>query len=224
MMKTSFFAALFAASAIAGPAFAQDYNFSGVRGEARVGWDNVRANATAPDPDDDDETVSAGESDDGIGYGLEIGYDYQSYGGFVAGIYGGVDFSNAGRCAEVLGDDLGCFEPGRNLTAGVRAGFALGESVLVYAKGGYSNGRLRFDYDADVDDDDNDLFALRRNRHGWHIGGGFEVALSRNLYMKAEYTYTDYGRLTYTDPDDEDLTARIGASRHQATAGIGVRF
>ena len=223
-MRISLFAALLAAGAAASPALAQDDNFTGVRGEIRAGWDNVRVNATAPDPDDEDETLSASESDDGIAYGLELGYDYQSPGGFVVGVYGGADFSSAGQCGEVLGDDLACVEPGRNLTAGVRGGFVIGDSVLVYAKGGYSNGRVRFDYDADVEDDENEAFALRRNRGGWHLGGGFEVALSRNLYAKAEYTYTDYGRFTYTDAEDEDFTFRAGASRHQAIAGIGVRF
>ncbi len=224
IMKISLFAALLAAGAVAAPAYAQDANFSGVRGEIRAGWDNVRISATAPDPDDEDATVSASDSDDGIAYGLELGYDYQSRGGFVAGIYGGADFSSAGRCGEVVGDDLACIEPGRNFTLGARAGWAIADSVLVYAKGGYSNGRVRFDYDADVEDDDNDAIALRRNRNGWHVGGGFEVALSRNLYAKAEYTYTDYSRLSIVDPEDEDVTYRVGASRHQAIAGIGFRF
>ncbi|MDQ8755255.1 outer membrane beta-barrel protein [Sphingosinicella sp. LHD-64] len=223
-MKIRYLAALLAATA-AVPAFAQDGNFSGVRGEVRVGWDSAGVDATFPDPDDADETLSVDNDDDAIAYGAEIGYDLQLGDNFVIGAYGGLDFSQAELCGEVLGDDLGCVETGRNLTAGLRAGFVLGESVLVYAKGGYSNGRLRFDYDGDVEDDDNDLVAFNRNRGGYHLGGGFEVALNPNLYVKAEYVYTDYGSFDYAFGDEDDpLTARIGANRHQALAGIGFRF
>lgn len=223
-MKIRYVAALLAVSAVASPAFAQDGNFSGVRGEVRIGWDSLGADAAFPDPDDADETLTASSDDDGVNYGVELGYDLQLGENFVVGAYGGVDFSQAELCSEIVGDDRGCVEAGRNLTAGLRAGFVLGDSVLVYAKGGYSNGRLRVDYDGDVEDDDNELLELNRNRSGYHFGGGFEVALSRNLYVKADYTYTDYSGFTYTDPEDEDLTARFGASRHQALAGVGFRF
>lgn len=223
-MRLGYFAALLAATAAACPAFAQEDNFSGLRGEVRVGWDSTGVDAAFPDPDDADETLTVDSDDGGITYGAELGYDLQ-LGNVVLGAYGGLDFSQVEACGEVLGDDLGCADTGRNLTAGVRAGYVLGDSVLVYAKGGYSNGRLRFDYDGDVEDDDNDPVAFSRNRGGYHFGGGFEVALNPNLYVKAEYVYTDYGRFDYAFGDEDDpLSARIGANRHQATAGIGFRF
>lgn len=222
-MKIRYLAALLAATAAATPALAQDGNFQGFRGEVRAGWDSAGTRVSLPDPDDEDERLTTDADDDAIGYGAEIGYDLQ-FGNAVIGAYAGLDFSDAGRCVEVVGDDSACIDAGRNITAGVRAGYAIGNSVLVYAKGGYSNGRVNLDYDADVEDDDNDVLELSRNRGGWHLGGGFEVALSRNLYAKAEYTYTRYSRLNWVDAEDEDFTVNARSTRHQAMAGIGFRF
>lgn len=225
-MKIRYVAALLAATAAAAPAYAQDNNFSGLRGEVRIGWDSVGVNATLPNPDDDEDapaTLTGDADDDAIGYGAELGYDAQ-FGNFVLGAYAGLDFSGAGRCSEVLGDDLACADAGRNITAGVRGGVVLGDSLLVYAKGGYSNGRIRLSYDGDVEDEDSDVFELGRNRDGFHIGGGFEVALTRNLYAKADYTYTRYNRVSFVDAEDEDFFIRGRATRHQAMAGLGFRF
>jgi outer membrane immunogenic protein len=226
-MKNSFFAILLAASAVAAssPAVAQDNetSFTGLRFEARGGWDNVRSRVTIPDPDHADQNVTARATDSAPGYGAEIGYDAQ-LGRLVVGAYGGVDASGALGCAVVTEDDLACVDTGRNITAGARAGFVVGSNLLVYARGGYSNGGIGFNYDADTDVATNRVVADNRARNGYHFGGGLELAFTPNFYGRVEYVQTRYSRLTWVDPTDDDFVVGIRARRQQATAGLGFRF
>jgi outer membrane immunogenic protein len=224
-MKIRSIALLLAGIAGATPAFAQDEgsNFTGIRFEARAGWDKVGGRFTLPDPDDADETVTTRSNDTGIGYGAELGYDYQ-IGPVVVGAYVGVSTSDSERCAEATEDDLACVNSARNVTAGGRAGIVIGGNVLVYAKGGYSNGVVGFSYDPDVDNANSRLFADGRNRGGYHYGGGVEMAFTPNFYGRMEYVQTRYSAFDWVDATDDDMVFRIGARRSQATAGLGIRF
>lgn len=225
-MKNSLFVVLLAASTTVAvsPAFAQDeINFTGLRLEARGGWDDVRSRVTIPDPDHAGQIVTARASDSAPGYGAEIGYDAQ-LGRIVVGAYGGVDASGALRCAVVTEDDLACVDTGRNLYAGGRVGAVIGSALLVYAKGGYSNGGIGFNYDADTDAANNRVVAANRGRNGYHFGGGLELAFLPNFYGRVEYVQTRYSRLVWVDPTDDDFTVGIKARRQQVTAGLGFRF
>lgn len=227
-MKTLLLAAVAAATCFATPAFAQD--FSGFRIEGRLGWESGRASTDYPVevqiPENEPVIVSGSES--GITYGLEAGYDAMIGENILVGAYGGVDLSDVEHCDEVFGDDLGCVEAGRNLTLGVRAGVAVAPTFLLYAKGGYSNGRVQFSYDSDVDDEDEldaDVAERSRGTDGFHVGGGAELAFSRNFYGKLEYVFTDYGSVRFTGvADDGEPNAIVSTRRHQVLAGIGFRF
>ena len=226
---------LMIAAAVAGlsaPAYAQDV--SGFRIEARAGWEQAGANATLPTPDDDeevegDEFLTASENDSGLTYGVEVGYDVQVGSSFVIGAYAGADLSDSESCVELIEDDLACAGLERTFTAGVRAGVPLGETSLVYVKGGYSNGKFDATYDADVTDNEDEepgaIASFSESQGGYHLGGGLELGLSQNLYAKLEYVYTDYGNRSYLLGDGEDDPALdVGFDRHQALVGIGLRF
>jgi outer membrane immunogenic protein len=229
-MKFISVAALLAAASLAVPVQAE--SLSGFRIEGRIGWESASASADYPNPDDDedeegDELLTASHDENGIAYGIEAGYDFPVGGWMTLGGYGGVELSDTERCAEVAGDDLGCVATGRNFTAGVRAGLAVSPVFLVYAKGGYSNGRVEFSYDSDVDDDDAldaDFAKANENRDGYHLGGGAELAFTSNLYGKVEYVYADYGTARFLAADPDLPGASVRLSRHQVTAGIGLRF
>jgi outer membrane immunogenic protein len=179
--------------------------FNGPRIEGRVGLDRVGISASATgEPDFRDNAT--GES-----FGGEVGYD-ANLGGIVVGAYGGIDFSTARFCDAEDGE-VGCLEVGRNFTGGLRTGAALSPSVLLYAKGGYSNGRLSIDFEGEEDEESS------RSRGGFHIGAGAEFALSRNAYFRAEYVHTRYGSLR-----DEEEELRLRTRRHQVIAAFGYRF
>jgi len=226
-MKMRFFAVLFAASATvaATPASAREEgpNFTGVRFEARAGWDSFGGNLTMPDPDDDDETITVSSSRDKLGYGAELGYDHQ-LGPVVIGAYAGVDNNSSSHCLEIVGDDLGCLESGRNLYVGGRAGVVIGNSLLVYGKGGYSRGRYSLAYDGDTDVNTNAIYVIADSAGGTHYGGGLEMAFTPNFYGRVEYVRTRYHGLATVSPLDDDVAVGIRARRNQATAGIGLRF
>ena len=90
---------------------AQAQDLSGFRIEGRVGWDQTGVKAAVPNPDEDedetgDEFLVASEDDDGVIYGVELGYDAQIGDNFVVGAYGGLDFSDTSICSELIEDDL----------------------------------------------------------------------------------------------------------------------
>lgn len=199
--------------AFATPAAAQD--FTGLRVEGRVGYQSVNLEA---DFDDDDGALSGDGSESGLTYGAEVGFDIQAGKSFVIGAYAGYALSDVERCTEVFGEDEGCLEAGRTITAGVRAGIPMGTSALLYGKLGYSNSRLRVRYDdfEDIIDD----FELSESGGGWHAGGGIELGFGKNFYGKAEYVFTN----SSGNFNEAGASGDLDADRHEFVAGLGIRF
>lgn len=200
MRTTILLAAVVGGSFLAAPAFAQEAKapFTGPRVDALAGWDRV-----------EDGSID-GEGRDGFVYGGQIGYDYQA-GKLVLGVEGeitGATTKDSFTGGIVPGDELRV-SAGRDLYAGARVGFAVGDRALVYAKGGYTNARFDVRYrsgSTTVED--------HETVDGWRLGAGAEVKLTRKLHAKAEYRYSRY--------DDE--SSGVEGDRHQLLAGIGVRF
>ena len=214
-----FIAASAVALTFAAPAVAQETPAeaaSGLRVEGRVGLD---INKVGVDYDDGVDTFEGSDSQSDLGYGAEVGFDFAAGENFVVGAYVGLDLSDAEYCGEVFGDDEACIGQGRNLTVGLRAGVPVGTNSLVYAKGGYSNGRVDITYD-DFEDILED-FDAGDEVDGFHLGAGAEFGLGQNLYLKAEYVYTNYNGSRY---EDTDLAFGADLTRHQVMAGVGFRF
>lgn len=199
-MRTLMLTTALVLAGTAAPAMAQTAApFEGPRAEGIIGWDKVK----------DQSTDSS--SSDGLVYGGAIGYDFRS-GSMVFGPE--VELTGATTDTRtpnllVAGDQLKV-DAGRDIYAGLRVGAVLGESTLLYAKGGYTNARVNYDYSVGsttVSDHD--------NLDGWRLGAGIEQNLSSNLYVKAEYRYSNYNKLDGYD---------IDIDRHQVVAGIGMRF
>jgi len=227
-MKIRAYAASLAAAATmaAMPAAAQqqeESNFTGFRLEARAGWDSFGGRIGMTDPDDEDETITVSTSQDKAGYGAELGYDFQ-LGPVVIGAYAGIDNSGTSSCLEIVGDDFGCLESGRNLYAGGRAGVVVNGNILIYGRGGYSRARYSLAYDGDTDSATNPIFIIADSAGGTHYGGGVEMAFTPNFYGRLEYIRTRYDRLETVNPLDDDLAIGIRARRNQVFAGIGLRF
>lgn len=188
-------AALFAATALATPAMAQDVaNFTGPRVEALVGYESF----------DVDEG-----SEDGVTYAIAAGYDFD-LGGAIAGVEVEYGDSDVGGCLDgvlVSTDEL-CFSGKRDLYAGARVGFVVGSNLLLYGKAGYSNAQVGLDYEDGTAGTTND-FSVEDELDGVRVGAGAEFALGTNLYLKGEYRYSNYEQ---------------GFSKHQGMAGLGFRF
>ena len=193
-MRKYLLAVLLAGSA-ASPALAQESQpFSGVRVEGVVGYETT-------DVED--------EGSDGVVYGVQAGYDFQS-GGAVFGIEAEASDSTVDECVgdvDVAGDTL-CADSGRDLYVGGRVGAAVGRNVLLYGKAGYTNARVSLDYEDGTAGTAAD-FEVGENLDGVRVGAGVEFALGPNSYAKTEYRYSNYEQ---------------GFDRHQAVAGFGFRF
>lgn len=81
----------------------------------------------------------------------------------------------------------------RDIGASARLGYVVTDNVLVYGKAGYANYKDAFSRELD----------------GLRVGGGFEVNVSENTFVGAEYRYSD-------------LEANTG--KHGVFARLGLRF
>jgi outer membrane immunogenic protein len=206
------FVFVLAAAAAATPAYAQEpvqSPFTGARVEGRVGFD--RAEVSVDDGTDD---LSDGKS--GVVYGGEAGFDFD-LGNVVLGAYAGIEGSSVKACSELFGQDELCLKAGRNITVGGRVGVPLGSRSLLYAKGGYSNGKVKVTYEdfENIIDDVSDS----QNLDGFHVGGGIETLFGERAYGKLEYVYTGYN-----SGDEGDDTISGDLNRHQVVAAVGIRF
>jgi outer membrane immunogenic protein len=189
--------ALSAALALAPtPASAED--FTGPRIEAHAGWDRLGVDSTAFKVDDEK---------DGIVYGVGIGYDVAVSPTVVAGLEAEFNLSDV-DLRSVAGTTTATVEAKRDISVSGRIGAKLAENVLVYAKAGYSNARLKGVITTGGTTGPTTT-EVSGNGDGLRVGGGVEFALGGGAYAKAEYRYSDY---------------EGGVTRHQAVTGFGFRF
>jgi len=191
--------ALLASAAIATPALAQDNaapegkEFQGIKVLALGGVDDV---------------TNSGSDQAGAVFGGTIGYDHQA-GKAVFGVEAEVNGSTTKDCvgSTVVAGDTLCAKAGRDLYAGARVGYVLGENTLLYIKGGYTNARVNLTYDDGNTGANN--FKVGENLDGWRAGVGFEFNAGKNIVLRTEYRYSNY---------EQDFT------RHQGVIGVGVKF
>lgn len=204
-----------AAATVATPALAQDDapTFTGPRAEIRAGFDSANVKVVASDGTD---TLRLNRSKDGVSYGGELGYDYGLGSQLTVGAYAGIEGASTKYCSSIVGNDEACLKEGRTFTVGGRLGFKLENTpALFYAKGGYANTRAHADYTGATN------FDLAHNFTGYQVGGGAEVAVTKHVYGKVEYTYSQYKKFDDVEGTDS-LNLRLG--RNQATVGVGYRF
>jgi len=215
----AFLLAAVAAAAVAAPALAQTVNepFTGPRVGAIIGYDALQPGST-----EDSDIRGDNQTADGLLYGVDAGYDF-AFGGALVGVEGEV----TGSTSKVNNDPVdpnafgyGRVKAGRDLYLGARVGALLSPVTMLYAKAGYTNGRL------DLRRDDT---LLRTDRHynldGYRLGAGIEQAVGPRSYVKVEYRYSNYGdaRLEYANGANTDNFS-VDTDRHQVAVGAGIRF
>ncbi|WP_338243368.1 outer membrane protein [Aurantiacibacter hainanensis] len=200
MKKLLLSAAVVAVSTAATPAFAQEnLPFTGPWVGATAGYDKF----TTGDEDDDG-------SEDGIAYGIALGYDV-NLGGVLIGAEAELTDNGVSATAfDVLEDDDELtLSAGRDIFAGVRVGVPLNDVAMLFAKGGYTNQRFSATYSLDDESE-----TLSENLDGFRLGGGVEFDLGQP-FARIEYRYSDYGSFSEAD---------LETKRHQVMLTAGVRF
>lgn len=203
------------------PALAQDAQatFTGPRIEATAGWDKSRSGSSV----DNDTTRDLDQSIDGLVYGGGIGFDAALGETFVIGAEAELTDSTANASNEGVPNtfNLGRVEAGRDIYVGARAGLIVGERLLVYAKGGYTNARFNL-----VGTDGTVNLDQRLDTDGWRVGAGVETAISENAFAKVEYRYSKYGEgeFDFNGQTPDSSRFSIDTDRHQVVASVGLRF
>ena len=213
----AFLLAAVAAAAVATPALAQDGPFNGPRVGAILGYDALQPGSTEDsDIRGDDQTA------DGLVYGGDIGYDYQ-----MRNMVFGIEGELTGSTSKVNNNPVdpnafgyGRVKAGRDIYVGARVGALLSPTTLLYAKAGYTNGRLDL-----IRRDTNVTTDRHYNLDGYRVGAGIEKSMGGKAYVKAEYRYSNYGdaRLEYPNGANTDNFS-VDTDRHQVVVGAGVRF
>jgi outer membrane immunogenic protein len=206
----------------AAPAYAQDDvnpAFTGPWVAGLVGYDNTRAGS---DVDDDTTDDDFDDGINGVNYGIGAGFDF-AMGGVVLGVEGEWMESEASSQYD-RSDDTGLgidsLSTGRDLYVGGRVGFLVGKNAMIYGKGGYTNAK----YNILASDDLTDTRANFK-LDGWRAGAGVEVAVTNNLFVKAEYRYSNYTDGEVEAPNGvESDNFGVDVDRHQGVVGVGVRF
>jgi len=153
-----------------------------------------------------DRVQGDGSRSDDVMYGVNAGYDTQMGGAVIGAEVEYSDSSNrACTGAKTVADPRLCLKAGRDLYAGARVGTVVGGRTLVYAKAGYTNADAKFTSDDGADE----TTLAKAHLDGVRVGAGVEQSLGDKLYVKGEYRYSNY---------------ELGVERHQALAGVGIRF
>lgn len=190
-MKSVCVASALVVGLVASSASAND--ISGFRLEALLGWDNVK--------------VENFGNKSGFAYGAGIGYDF----GVGETLSVGLDAEIMGATTSISGsgfiDDVfvsGKVSTGRDIYVGGRLTGKVADNVALYAKAGYTNGRLSAE--ADIDGDE---IGASGNGDGFRAGVGGQFLLGGGGYVGGEYRYSNY---------ESDFV------RHQVLATFGYRF
>jgi outer membrane immunogenic protein len=179
--------AVASAALAASPALAQAPQ--GPRVEALIGYD-------APRIDLSEAGVDAKFKDEGVLYGVGVGYDFALGNGAALGVDLEASDSNVKES-----NVAGTLKTGRDLYAGGRVSFPLGaDGSNVYLKGGYTNARFTAT---------DGLVTDSENLKGYRLGAGAQFALTGKAYVGGEYRFSDY---------EQDVT------RHQLALTVGTRF
>ncbi len=144
-----------------------------------------------------------GNTNSGVVGGGHVGYNLQ-VSQFVFGLEGDVDGSsiNGGNSSGLV-----AYTTREPIEASIRGrvGYAW-DRILIYGTGGGAYGDFHNIYTGPGGVD-----SIWDSRLGWTAGGGIEYAITNNWSVRAEYRYSDFGRVS--DP----LTASLGAGNTATT-------
>lgn len=193
-------AAVLAAMAFTAPAAAQDFQGPFIGMQAGFGQNKLR------NPTTDLGMLALDTSQDHAVVGGFAGYDHQ-FGKFVLGAEAGFNFGiedtiEGGTAANPITVD-----PKRSFDLTARAGYVVTPRVLVYARGGYTNERIRTTRGTGAA-----ALTASEDRDGWQVGGGTEYKISDHVSARIEYRYADL-----SEGDNK-------YDRHQVLTGISYRF
>ena len=177
------------------------------------GWQQDKVRATVREGTG---TTTARETSSGFAYGAQLGYDFKVSEQFVLGAEAFVTGDTDKMRWAVGPGSTVSFDGGRSFGLAARAGVLAGPSTLVYAKGGWENGR----FSVETTDSDG-TERISSNRDGWTLGAGVEHQLAQNVSARVEYRYTKFNSF---GNDDVSSDGSVRINRNRIMAGVNYRF
>ena len=159
-------------------------NFDGPSVGVQAGW--VQNKVRNPETNLGVTPIDASKSS--AMFGAYAGYDKV----FGKAVLGGEADMNVGTSDAVSSETSGTsatINPKRSFDLTIRAGYLLAPTTLVYARGGYTNDRIRTTLVSATG-----TTYTSENRDGWLIGGGVERAIAPHAAVRVEYRYADLSK------------------------------
>lgn len=197
----------------AGPARSSP-SFTGAYGGLRGGYGEVASQNTGPRQAG--STLDAERANGGFVGGVFAGYGYD-FGGPYLGLEAEGELGDGGweQAREPTGR-VYSVEKDYGLGGSARVGYVLGNAALVYARVGLVRAHFVTAYDVGANSigQDDDLTGVR-------FGGGIEAPVSQKLFLRFDYSYTDYGDF---DVDYNSGVDTFDNIEGLVQLGIGYRF
>lgn len=155
-----------------------------------------------------------GLSGDGFQGIVTLGYDRQIHPNVVLGVFADYAFGDLETDISTYGYEVASLEVTDNWAIGARLGFVRSCCTMWYVSAGYTQ--------ADIDLKILGDKVASKGMDGWFIGGGVEQQLSDNLFLKLDYRYTDYNKVSwipasmeipfYVDTETDVHSIRLGVN------------
>lgn len=177
--------------------------FDGPYVGAQVGWQsekmrNVKSNFGVVPVDKTQNSVTGG---------VFAGYDKTINGRFVVGAEAGLGFASDAQVQSNVAGTNYSVDPKYSIDLSGRAGYLVNPQTLIYARGGYTNARVRTTITNAAG-----IQSASRNEDGWLVGAGVERMVAQNVSARIEYRYSKL-----SEGDGKDY-------RHRVLAGLSYRF
>jgi outer membrane immunogenic protein len=179
------------------------YNWTGFYVGAQVGAAAAIDEFTDLGPN----VIFDGLGGDGGWGSLNIGYDYEFGGAWVAGVQAAARYMSLDTTFDGLSLDR---DYGFDLLA--RVGAKVNESTLAYVIGGYTHQHFELDVQGEEFD---------WNDGGYTIGAGIETAVSSNLTLNVEYRFSQFGD---HEPLEDVFPGEFSYEPRFHTFGVGLKY
>lgn len=170
------------------------YDWSGLYIGGHIGylWGRTRV-------EEDGVVTEPNASTSGAIGGALVGYNWQS-GPWVFGLEGDFGWTNANGTGTATPPPVATLPNTYdvNWTGHVRGRFGYAfDNWLLFIAGGFAVADFQFH------EGGSSIIATGARYNGWSIGGGAEVALTRNIVGRIEYLYDDFGHKDYIGSDGD---------------------
>jgi len=170
---------------------------------AQVGWQSEKMR----NPKSAFGAVPVSDTGNNVTGGIFAGYDKTIGGRFVVGAEAGLDFASDDEVQNSVGATTYTIDPKYSYDLTARMGYLVTPETLVYARGGYTNARVRTTVtNASL------ITSNSSNQDGWLAGAGVERQIAPHASARVEYRYSKF-----SEGDGKD-------DRHRVLAGLSYRF